>query len=75
MKLTAVLTAAAVLVAAPSLVAASSSAFAQGMSGQGPNTGQNLANPPKNKNGKVAKQSGAKDRSPASENSGVKQEK
>jgi hypothetical protein len=64
-----------VLVAAAVMVAVSGSAFAQGMSGQGPNTGQNPANPPKNKNGIPAKQSGAKDRSPASQNSGTKQEK
>jgi hypothetical protein len=69
MKLTTVLTAAAVL------VAVSGSAFAQGMSGQGPNTGTNMSNPPQNKNGIPAKQSGAKDRSPGSENSGAKQEK
>lgn len=69
MKLATVLTAAAVL------VAVSGGAFAQGMSGQGPNTGTNAANPPKNKNGTSAKQTGAKDRSPASQNSGTKQEK
>jgi len=64
-----------ILIATAVLVAISSSAFAQGMSGQGPNTGMNPANPPKNKNGTVAKQSHAKDRSPASQNSGAKQEK
>ena len=69
MKLTTVLTAAVVL------VAVSGSAFAQGMSGQGPNTGMNPSTPPKNKNGPVTKQTGAKDRSPASQNSGAKQEK
>ena len=69
MKLKTALTAAAVL------VAVSGSAFAQGASGQGPNTGTNLSNPPQNKNGAPANQSGAKDRSPASENSSAKQEK
>jgi len=69
MKIRTVLTAAAVL------VAISGSAFAQGASGQGPNTGTNMSNPPQNKNGTAAQQSGAKDRSPASENSGAKQEK
>jgi hypothetical protein len=69
MKLTTILTAAAVL------VAVSGSAFAQGMSGQGPNTGMSSTNPPQNKNGTPAQQTGAKDRSPASENSGAKQEK
>jgi hypothetical protein len=69
MKLKTTLTAAAIL------TAVSGSAFAQGMSGQGPNTGTNMSNPPQNKNGTPAKQSGAKDRSPASENSGTKQEK
>jgi hypothetical protein len=69
MKFTTVLTAAVVL------VAVSGSAFAQGMSGQGPNTGMNPSTPPKNKNGPVTKQTGAKDRSPASQNSGAKQEK
>jgi hypothetical protein len=69
MKLKTTLTAAAIL------IAISGSAFAQGMSGQGPNTGTNMSNPPQNKNGTAAKQSGAKDRSPGSENSGAKQEK
>jgi len=64
-----------VLIATTIILAASGSAFAQGMSGQGPNTGTNMSNPPQNKNGVPAKQSGAKDRSPASENSGAKQEK
>jgi hypothetical protein len=64
-----------VLIATAVLVAGSGSAFAQGMSGQGPNTGTHPSHPPKNKNGTPAKQSGAKDRSPASENSGAKQEK
>ncbi len=70
-KLTTVLTATAVLFA----VSVSAPAFAQGMSGQGPNTGTNPSNPPKNKNGSAVKQTGAKNRSPASQNSGVKQEK
>jgi hypothetical protein len=69
MKLRTVLTAATVL------IAISGSAFAQGMSGQGPNTGTNASNPPQNKDGTPAQQTGAKDRSPASENSGAKQEK
>jgi hypothetical protein len=70
MKLTTVLTAAAVL------MAFSSSAFAQGMSGGGPNTGMNQSNPPKNtKANTPAKASAEKDRSPASENSGIKQDK
>jgi hypothetical protein len=69
MKLRTVLTAATVL------IAISGSAFAQGMSGQGPNTGTNMSNPPQNKDGTPVKQTGAKDRSPASENSGAKQEK
>jgi hypothetical protein len=70
MKLKTVLTAAAVL------VAISGSAFAQGMSGQGPNTGTNMSNPPKNTNATTpGGQSSEKDRSPASENSGAKQDK
>jgi hypothetical protein len=69
MKLKTVLTAAAIV------VAISGSAFAQGMSGQGPNTGTNANNPPKNTNAAPAQQSGDKDRSPASENSGTKQDK
>jgi hypothetical protein len=70
MKLKTLLTAAAVV------VAVSSSAFAQGTSGQGPNTGTNLSNPPQNtKANTPAKASAEKDRSPASENSGAKQEK
>jgi hypothetical protein len=64
-----------VLTAAALLVAVSGSAFAQGMSGQGPNTGTNMSNPPRNKDGTPAQQSGAKDRSPGSENSGIKQDK
>jgi hypothetical protein len=64
-----------VLTAATVLIAISGSAFAQGMSGQGPNTGTNASNPPQNKDGTPAQQTGAKDRSPASENSGAKQEK
>ncbi len=63
------------LTAATILVAVSGSAFAQGMSGQGPNTGTNASNPPQNKNGTPSQQMGAKDRSPGSENSGIKQEK
>jgi hypothetical protein len=69
MKLKTILTATALL------LAVSGSAFAQGMSGQGPNTGTNMSNPPQNKNGTPAQQSGAKDRSPGSENSGIKQDK
>jgi hypothetical protein len=69
MKLKTTLTAAAIL------IAISGSAFAQGMSGQGPNTGTNMSNPPQNKNGPAAHQTGAKDRSPGSENSSAKQEK
>jgi hypothetical protein len=64
-----------VLIATAVLIAVSGSAFAQGTSGQGPNIGTNPSHPPKNKNGTPAKQTGAKDRSPASENSGAKQEK
>jgi hypothetical protein len=44
------------------------------MSGQGPKTGTNMSNPPQNKNGTPAQQSGAKD-NPAFENSGIKQDK
>ncbi len=68
MKLKTVLTVATVL------VAMSGSAFAQGMSGQGPNTGTNMSNPPKNTNS-APSQGTDKDRSPGSENSGAKQEK
>jgi hypothetical protein len=68
MKLKTVLTAGAIV------VAISGSALAQGMSGQGPNTGTNASNPPKNTNSSAGA-STYKDRSPASENSGVKQDK
>ncbi len=68
MKLKTVLTAAAVV------VAISGSAFAQGNSGQGPNTGTDASNPPKNTNSSAGA-STDKDRSPASQNSGVKQDK
>jgi hypothetical protein len=63
------------LTAATILIAISGTAFAQGMSGQGPNTGTNANNPPKNTNTAPAHQSGDKDRSPASQNSGTKQDK
>lgn len=62
------------LTAATILIAVSGSAFAQGMSGQGPNTGTNMSNPPKNTNSPPS-QGTEKDRSPGSQNSGAKQEK
>lgn len=68
MKLKTAMTAAAIL------LAVSGSAFAQGMSGQGPNTGTNASNPPKNTNSSAGATTD-KDRSPGSENSGAKQEK
>ena len=76
MKLTAVLPAAAVLVAAPSLVAASSSAFAQGMSGQGPNTvARTWQTCRRTRTAKSPSNLAPRIGGPASENSGVKQEK
>jgi hypothetical protein len=63
------------LTAATILLAVSGSAFAQGMSGQGPNTGTNMSNPPKNTDKAPTAQTKDKDRSPASENSGIKQDK
>lgn len=62
------------LTAATILLAVSGSAFAQGMSGQGPNTGTNASNPPKNTDSSAGTTTD-KDRSPASQNSGTKQEK
>jgi hypothetical protein len=60
--------------AATILLAVSGTAFAQGNSGQGPNTGTNASNPPKNTNSSAGTTTD-KDRSPASQNSGDKQEK
>ena len=68
MKLKTVLTAGAIV------VAISGSALAQGSSGQGPNTGTNAAKPPK-KTKSTAGASTDKHSSPASENSGEKQDK